>query len=55
MKGLGVNLKTVGLTAYAVNVKIPPKISIFKSYKLAPVQRSPEAKRFELGFSKFTH
>ena len=55
MKGHRVNLKTVSLTAYAVNVKIPPKLSIFKSYMMTPVQRTTEAKRFELGFSKFTH
>jgi hypothetical protein len=53
MKGHGVNLKTVSLTAYAANVKIPPKTSIFKSNTITQVQRTTEAKRFELGIKSY--
>jgi hypothetical protein len=41
LKGHGVNLKTVGLTIYAVNVKIPPKISIFKYVQEDPSLENP--------------
>jgi hypothetical protein len=41
MKGHEVNLKTVSY--------------VFTSNKITQVQRTTEAKRFELGFLKFTH
>ena len=53
MKGLGVNPKTVGVRAYAVNVKFLPRKMLFCSYNMSQVQRTIEAKRFELGHSKF--
>ena len=53
MKGHGVNPETVGVRAYAVNVKFPPRKILFCSYNMSQVQRATEAKQFELGWPKF--
>ena len=41
LKWHGVNVKTVDLTVYTVNVKIPPKISIFKYVQDDPSSMNP--------------
>ena len=54
-KGQEVNLKTMSFIAYIVNVTIPLKIFVSKLYNMTSLQITTEAKRFGLGFSKFTH
>ena len=53
MKGHAFNPKTIGTRAFTVNVKFPARKILFCSCNMCQVQRATEAKRFELGQSKF--